>query len=83
MTKDNRELSLDEAYKQIPDSRLEEVNNLILNATIVYSMGGDWRRLFKKAKRECKGKVKVLYAKLYHLSDETMEIFCKGIVKND
>jgi len=81
MAKDNRELSLEEAYKQIPDSRLKEVNNLILNATLVYAVGGDWRRLFKKAKRECKGKVKVLYAKLYHLSDEAMEIFCNGIVR--
>lgn len=81
MAKDNRELSLEEAYKQIPDSRLKEVNNLILNATLVYVVGGDWRRLFKKAKRECKGKVKVLYAKLYHLSDEAMEIFCNGIVR--
>ena len=75
--------SLLEAYQRIPDARRKEVNNLILTAALAQSVGNDWRRIFRKAKRECKGKVKMLYAKLYHLTDEEMEIFCNGMVKDE
>lgn len=76
-------LSLLEAYQQIPEARRREVNDLILTAALAQSVGNDWKRIFRKAKRECKGKVKILYAKLYHLTEEEMETFCSGMAKDD
>lgn len=61
-------MSLNQYLSNLSTDQLKQLNSDLIESGIAFSLGGDYKSIFKKRRAESKGKRKKIYAALCHAS---------------
>lgn len=60
----------------------KSINNVFIDAALVYEYGGQWRNIFRKAYNTTNGHRKKMFNVMSRCTTPQMETFCRDLINN-